>query len=29
MFDSLMTIGARVTLVSFFVLLLALSGVGA
>lgn len=29
MLDSLMTIGARVTLVSFFVLLLALSGVGA
>lgn len=29
MLDSLMTLGARITLVSFVVLLLALSGVGA
>ncbi|TDQ78571.1 hypothetical protein A8950_3627 [Dongia mobilis] len=29
MLDTLMTLGARLTLVSFFVLLLALSGVGA
>jgi hypothetical protein len=29
MLDTIMTIGARLTLVSFFVLLLALSGVGA
>ena len=29
MLDSLMTIGARITLASFVVLLLALSGVGA
>lgn len=29
MLDSLMTIGARIALVSFVVLLLALSGVGA
>jgi hypothetical protein len=29
MLDTLMTLGARITLVSFFVALLALSGVGA
>lgn len=29
MLDTLMTLGARLTLVSFFVLLLVLSGVGA
>lgn len=29
MLDTLMTLGARITLISFFVLLLALSGVGA